>query len=260
MATLAELFEDYSPSVVMIEVAIPSGDLAVGTGFHIGNGYIVTARHVVEGVTIKNIVGGERAIEIAQILTHDDEAHDIAVLQTNFTLNHYLTKTTIVTSDGRRQNAKTDHIPLGYHLSDWVDNSFVMSKVLLMGFPYIAGSRTRQLVAVGGEVNAIVDRHGEEHPHFIISPFPRGGFSGGPVISEWGFLLGVLTEEFISHGEQYEPGFSAVLSIEPLLDILAANGIWPPGFDKELKDEWEHYCSRFSNGGIVEPPSSGLGR
>ncbi len=41
--------------VVRITVESQEGDLSTGTGFHIGDGNIVTARHVIEGRKIKSI-------------------------------------------------------------------------------------------------------------------------------------------------------------------------------------------------------------
>ena len=54
---MKELYERYKCSVVQITVRTQVGDLATGTGFHIGDGYIVTARHVVENYSIKSVAG-----------------------------------------------------------------------------------------------------------------------------------------------------------------------------------------------------------
>ncbi len=58
-----ELYERYKYCVVQIAVKSVEGDLASGTGFHIGDGYIVTARHVVENNIIESIVGNRCAPE-----------------------------------------------------------------------------------------------------------------------------------------------------------------------------------------------------
>jgi hypothetical protein len=100
-----------------------------------------------------------------------------------------------------------------------------MSRVLLLGYPPIPFSKDPVLVAAEGEVNAVIDKHISPHPHFILSAVPRSGFSGGPAISEHGFLLGVLTESLGKGGEATESGFFAAISIEPLLALLHDNGI-----------------------------------
>jgi hypothetical protein len=94
-----------------------------------------------------------------------------------------------------------------------------------MGYPPIPLSREPVLVAVQGEVSAIVDKYCGPHPHFVISSIPRGGFSGGPVISEYDFLLGIFVESLMDAEQTVELGFASVLSIEPLLVLLQENDI-----------------------------------
>ena len=94
-----------------------------------------------------------------------------------------------------------------------------------MGFPPIPFSNSPNLVAVKAEVNAVIDKYIGPHPHFIISSVPRGGFSGGPVISEYGFLLGVLTESLIESDKPAEIGFASAISIEPLINLIYENNI-----------------------------------
>lgn len=47
---------DYSPAMVRITIETAERGLATGSGFHIGNGLIVTARHVLYRGTVKEIV------------------------------------------------------------------------------------------------------------------------------------------------------------------------------------------------------------
>jgi hypothetical protein len=103
-----------------------------------------------------------------------------------------------------------------------------MTRVLLMGYPRVPQSGEGLLVAVGGEVNAELNKlGGPNSPSFLISPLPRGGFSGGPVISEHGFLLGVMSEALVRAAEPTELGFGSALSVEPIWGMLMDNDIYP---------------------------------
>ena len=184
--------------MVHIIVKTSTGDYANGAGFHIGDGYIVTARHVIENHVIESVCGYRygRGISINKIFYPSDPRIDLALLATDFSLQYFLEKVTIVDGEGN-PTEKVGFIPLGGHLDDWLGDELVLSKVLLMGYPPIPLSQEPVLVAVEGEVNAIVDKYCGPHPHFVISSMPRGGFSGGPVISEYNFLLGVFVESLI---------------------------------------------------------------
>lgn len=226
--TMPEMFQLYKQCVVRITTKNEHGDLANGSGFHIGDGYIVTARHVVENRPIVEIVGEGYPTEVTcrGIVYPKDPRIDLAVLQTDFSLERFIKLTTTMRDDGR-EAPKTDHIPLGGHLDDWLGDELVLSKALVMGFPPVPTSIAPFLVACEAEVNAIIDRYIAPHPHFILSHLARGGFSGGPVISEYGFLLGVTTESLLGAEHVLETGFAAAISIEPLLVLLHDNRIYP---------------------------------
>jgi hypothetical protein len=133
-------------------------------------------------------------------------------------------RTTIV--QGRYQRPRVDAIPLGGHLDDWIDDGLVLTRALTMGYPSVPLSSRSQLIASIGEVNGVIDRYDRPFVHFAVSTMGRGGFSGGPVISEYGFLLGVYTGMF-SENFSATGGLPGVLSVEPLLNLLHENGIYP---------------------------------
>lgn len=56
---------------------------------------------------------------------------------------------------------------------------------------------------------------------------PRGGFSGGLVITEDGFALGVVTQSLLMNREETELGFFTVLSVEPIYVCLAHHKLLP---------------------------------
>ncbi|MEM5733083.1 serine protease [Shewanella algae] len=227
MNNFTHLYQSYKYSMVRITVRTELGDLSNGSAFHIGDGWLVTAAHVVNGGRIEEIVSEycSQNLEIEKIICHRDQRVDLAILKTNLDLNHYLTKTTI---HGAPEGfVQTDHIEIGGHLDDWIGDELVLSKVLLMGYPPIPFSSGPVLLASEGEVNAVVDKYNGPHLHFVISNMGRGGYSGGPVLSEFGFLLGVLTESLVVNNQSEELGYSSAISVEPLLVLLQENGVYP---------------------------------
>jgi hypothetical protein len=232
--------------MVRITVKTDAGDLSNGSAFHIGDGWLATAAHVVNAGKIEEIVSEycSQDLVIEKIIVHKDEKVDLAIIKTNLDLNHYLTKTTIVSPP--EGFVQTDHLEIGGHLDDWIGDELVLSKVLLMGYPPIPFSNGPVLLASEGEVNAVVDKYNGPHPHFVISNMGRGGYSGGPVISEYGFLLGVLTESLVMNNQSEELGYSSAISVEPLLVLLQENGVYP-GKNKETievllegADHWDN--------------------
>jgi S1-C subfamily serine protease len=211
MDNFTYLYRSYKPAMVRITIRTANGDLSNGAAFHIGDGWLVTAAHVINSGEIEELVSERysKQLTIEKIIFHSDERVDLAILKTDLELTHYLTKATIVNSpDGFIQ---TDHIEIGSHLDDWIGDELVLSKVLLMGYPPIPFSNRPVLLAAEGEVNAVVDKYNGPHPHFIISCMGRGGYSGGPVLSEYGFLLGVLTESLVVNGQVEELGYSSAI-------------------------------------------------
>lgn len=188
----------------------------------------MTARHVVEGRELTNLIPayyGSVSLESVEIIYPSDPMVDLALLKTDFSLDYYMNR---VNFWGRGEVKKVDHIEIGSHLNDWIDDSMVLMKVVAFGYPPIPTSPGPRLVAVRGEVNTIIDPYlGSRNPLFIISPMARGGFSGGPVLTESGWLLGVVTSSLLTDHAAPELGYGAALTIEPLWEMLFENRIFP---------------------------------
>lgn len=228
---LRHLFEDYNECIVLITGRNADGDEVAGSGFHVGRGWIATARHVAD-VRQLEIHYKRHVLSIGRVHFHKDENIDLAIIETDFEEKWFAKVSYLL--DPRRTYGRSSFIPLGGHTDDYLDDGFVLSKILLMGYPRVPMTAERPMVAVVGEVNALVDKYRTDHPHFVVSVVPRGGFSGGPVLSEWGFLLGVLTDSLTADPDLVETGFAAVLTIEPLLEILAEHEIVPPDWNAKL--------------------------
>ncbi|WP_072437641.1 MULTISPECIES: serine protease [Burkholderia] len=243
------LYSTLRERVVRVTVEDSNGDTSTGTAFHIGEGYFATARHVVQGfhgVQLDHTEGLDmiQSIEILSTYYPSDETIDVAVLKTNVRF-----------TPGHLRNYKNSHqsalhgfkgIPFGFLIDDAVSDDHILSEVLLMGYPQIPMSDRSQLVAVRGEVNASMNKYiGSNHYFHLISTVARGGFSGGPVVDEYGVLLGVFIESLVMNSNPNELGFATVLSIEPLLRLLKNNGIALPAnfniLDKNQPMEYDEW-------------------
>ncbi|MBE3016319.1 trypsin-like peptidase domain-containing protein, partial [Microbispora sp. NEAU-D428] len=133
-------FQLYSQCIVMIETIGRDGQPGIGTGFHIGDGYLVTARHVLEDRELIGITpagNGDINLESVEIMYPSDPTVDLALIRSDFNLNYYMNH---VKFWGRDDVKKVDHIEIGGHLDDWIDNGLVLFDVVLMGYPPIPTS------------------------------------------------------------------------------------------------------------------------
>lgn len=219
--TLRRLYQLYKPCVACVVVRDQHGDLHRGSAFHIGNGFLVTARHVVQSMEISEVVPhhyAQKPVSVKRVHTPLVESVDLAILETDFSLEHYMTKVQIV--EGDRFRKKVDFVQIGGHLDDWLDDGLILSKAIIIGYPIVPRVPSLVPVVIEAEVNAIVHRYDEPYVHFIMSSVPRGGFSGAPVLSEFGFLLGVLTDSLYGNDQPHELGFASAVSVEPLLELI----------------------------------------
>lgn len=244
-----DLYFKYRAAVAYIVVDTPVGDQAIGTAFHIGDNVWVTARHVVAGNRIRAIAttGNSIAAYSATLeaqggvlfghqssmsgayrlasdpMMHPDESVDVAILRLEGPMS---------TLGDEMKPWPGDHPPtpvvqLGGWLDDWLGDELMLEPVLVMGYPPIPFGREPLLVATTAEVNAVLDKRGGGHPHFILSAMARGGFSGALAMTSFEAALGVTTESLIMDSNPAELGYFAVLSVEPIYVCLDHHGVLP---------------------------------
>jgi hypothetical protein len=150
----------------------------------------------------------------------------------------------------------TPSVKLGRRLDDrtfpW---HWTLSEAVILGYPPIPFTTRPNLVAVRAEINALVQLRGSPQLHFILSAMPRGGFSGGLVISEYGFALGVVSQSLISDHSSTELGFFSVMSVEDVFVCLAHHKILPEIQKTGWGDFWNTRMTCF-----LERGSTGNGR
>lgn len=216
--TLADYYRRYRNSMVKLTVADANGDQQVGAGFHIGDGWVVTAKHNLETNKLihASIELTGQALTFGEQLSHEDPAIDLLVLK-------------CIEADSFSSSIK-----IGTHLDDWIKDEFLLSKILIMGFPRIPFTEKTFLVCAEAEVNAVVRLLTIQAIHFVLSSTARGGLSGGPAITDEGELLGVITSSLMSDNEHETTGFCVALSVQPLFQILRQLTQRPPFVPKDI--------------------------
>lgn len=231
-------FRLFAGCVAFVETADETGDIGIGTCFHVGEGTFVTARHVVEDRSIRR-VGFDDSNVLRQFLEKREnwgpKPHGSVMISSG---PHFHPNATIDVACFRADPYPERCIPLGGHLDDWMgEHELLLYRTLVLGYPRIAFSDRPVLVASVGEVNvnALIDKYIGGHPHFIISTMARGGFSGAPVLVAYNehnrdggtAALGLVTEALVSDGQAAELGYLAVLTVEPIYDCLTAHSLLP---------------------------------
>lgn len=206
-------------AVAFVAVIDQNGDEGIGTAFHIGDGIFVTARHVVDGVTIKEVattksvqlteeIGGKvvppRHLKILDGPYFGPEDLDVAIFRVDL---GGVPLPAIAVSD------HTDY-SLG-------ENDLVLSDILVVGYPPIPFTTIPSQVVTLGQINAVVRVRHSPVLHFIASTMARGGFSGGVVLDYSGVALALVTESLGNSDMPVETGYMSLMTIEPAVDLAA---------------------------------------
>lgn len=158
--------ERISPFIAIIVVCDDKGDDHIGSGLLISTNHILTCLHVVDGVEIKEVLVKDVQYAVKDI--YESGSKDIAVIEIlECPLNP---ENDVVFSDGQ-----------------------VLDSILTFGYPPISRIRETPLIVQKGEINAIsTNYNGNEC--LIYSSIVRPGNSGGPIFSDKGYFVGMVTE------------------------------------------------------------------
>ena len=257
------MFEAYASAMVYIEVQDAAGKIDVGSGFHVGEGVFVTARHVVESQSVQEIgmtehtyVPVENADETLTFVVKDgsrQRVHDVRNGVLSLKRGPYLytdSAVDVAVFQVEQIDPLTPVVQLGSHLDDWLGESdFVLTEAVVLGYPRIPKANRPNLVGTRAEVNAMVDRYDAPHVHFVLSAMARGGFSGGLVLSEYGYALGMITSSLISDNNSTELGFMTAVGVEPIYACLAQHKMLPDCQAEGWDDFWNtsktYFCREY---------------
>ena len=259
-----KLLQKYAPAMAYISSRDKEDNCGIGSAFHVGEGVFITARHVVENRTIDEI----KATEFLRIDIKDEfpsypqEAIDKISEISGSPPTWPIIQESLIITDGpffhsddsidiavfrvKEVHPKLPTVLLGTHLDDWIHRyEWRLSEALILGFPPIPFTTSPLLFTARAEINAVAWPRTQSHPNFILSAMPRGGFSGGLVLHENDFALGIVTQSLIQDGQPSELGYLTVLSIEPIYECLAQKKLLPECQKEGWNDFWNTETADF---------------
>lgn len=197
----------FADSVIAIDVEKQDGSLDVGSAFLIPDKCILTCRHCIENmkrVTLKCAAINPNSV--GKIYVPKDELLDLAVIELNSSISLDLPS---------------------FKLSGHT----LLEQVLTLGYPPIPGFQS-VLVAETGQVagylqsttgQIIVESKSylDYQSYILVTARVKGGNSGGPVVNELGFVVGIVTHlPGDGEGKADLLGYGAALPSKTILDFL----------------------------------------
>lgn len=182
------LYWAYQAGTYQITGVTESGDQHAGTGIAIAPRWLMTCAHVVQDMEVdscQSLPG--REFNIVRAVAHDSV--DVALIEVDCDL----------------------HVVQGLNFRD----PHVAERVYTLGYPRIPLSIEAALVMQGGEVSVEQMTSFDKEIFFLFSAIARPGNSGGPIISEAGHVVGIVTKE-LSEGDPFKQPFHAGISTSTL--------------------------------------------
>jgi S1-C subfamily serine protease len=234
-----EAFTKYNLHCAVLYVAVTGeeGENGVGSCFHLGEGLFVTARHVVEGKQVQQIGRHDLSLKTAHdggkttthgsflykgrtdVTYHPDERVDVALIQ--------------LTEDVRPKFPPRNIHPLlilDNSRDTLTEGEILGEEVFVLGYPPIPFNGdpdgNPNIVLLRGEIASVFFHRYAKRRHYVISGMARGGFSGGPMLSTNGDVLGVIVESLCDASSSQtsitELGFLAAISTQAIAETLEA--------------------------------------
>ena len=206
------LYRLWQSGLVHISGVDEAGNPTSGTGFTIQSGYVVTCGHVIKDIVSEHkleSMGNEYEIDLSRV--HFSSDSDVALIEANKT------------------SLRPSH--------DLVFRSPVVAQtVYTIGFPKLTGLRdASQTIQEGAITNSSVTSFQGERL-FLYSAISRPGNSGGPVVSDEGYVVGIsttLTDGEYKNENPFSPHYAGIPA-DVLIDAVS-------GFELGVRLKHEKY-------------------
>lgn len=170
----------YREGTYQITGVTPEGDAHAGTAIAIAPRWLMTCAHVLQDMIVDEeqvATGDGQSYRLVRQLPHDNV--DVGLIEVDRDL-----------PEVQGLNFRAPHVG---------------DRVYTFGFPRVPLSREATLVIQGGEVSVeqMTSLHG--HNLFLFSAIARPGNSGGPILSESGHAVGIVTKELSERDSPNQP-------------------------------------------------------
>ncbi len=180
-----------SPCIVQITGKIGE-DIHAGSGIFISRTIILTCSHVLEDMKIDElqIINGQE-IRVVNFRSHPKI--DVGYIEIEHPFDY--AETQVVFAEPK-----------------------ILDEIYVMGFPKIPFTREPILIVQKGEVNSTNATALDGSKVFFFSAVARPGNSGGPIVSNDGYIVGIVSKDFSSTNETALPFYAGV----PTSEIIKA--------------------------------------
>ncbi len=188
-------------------------DLAMGTGFFVAPGVVLTNKHVVGNsgrVVVTNKALGA-VTPAARVAVSQSDEHDYAVLKVEGDRARQITPLTFNVKASRAEKVGTWGFPAAVSRNDPKFRA-----LLLEG----DGAAAPEIVYSDGVISVIIDKN---PPIIVHTALLSQGNSGGPLVNDKGEVLGINT--MISLDEDSYRQMSLSLAAADIFKFLSANGV-----------------------------------
>ena len=203
------IYNMYKDIVIPLVCENKNGDYAVGTGFKFFDG-IVTAKHCINDAANLQIKGYKAAeLQDKPVYISDNDGVDIAFIETG------KEEAILFTGEGEIMQ---DVLVMGYPKIPAFTNFLTAEKAT------ISSKATSRITQTAGSIAAYGYEYLTNMNAMLITARIRGGNSGGPVINQYGCLVGIachIPDTNPDNGDYDDLGYGVAVPVHYLTEIMS---------------------------------------